>query len=596
MKKIICVAMTALLFAGCYDDKGNYDYKFDSMNDINLDSIAFSPKSYESMSGTMIEVQQPMFNDTIVRIDVLLKQTISENYDDLEFMWIRNYQGKGEYNQPVDSCDTVYSVGYVDLPFYTKEDRTYKLQMVITDKTTTLKYYKNLSVKTRPIYKNSLFVLHGENGNCKLGNIELIGDIPKVVTDAYSNVNPTASANPFSEAELLDFSTCLNIRNQYRTLCVFHGNGTANIWEPYGLTQKVGGILGSTYVFNKKWGGLAPRSLIGLGDVGGMAHSKLLINSDGKYYVSGLFFAYIPYDNKLSSSIGHQTDFYISAGTIMKDFLVFWDSDNERFLYQAKQLHIDDQDTEEKARTKANAATMGPLLDAFVDFSSLSEGQSPQGKRAVYSYISAKEGYQQAHPFFIFADTVNGKADYYLYELTPSPTLVDPNKSAQKLWSRVRSANATQESEPMFSITARKLPSLNPGKFATNICYSLSYSTNYIFFIDETGKAVYRYNTMNDELYTVYEAPMGYDITRIKFRTSYFFQETSMGSFDYQRTLPSYLSIAHYNGTNGAGTEVKLDNTGDVDPSFPVVLHEGDGNEKFGKIKDMQFVFGYYND
>ncbi len=540
MKKSICLVMTALLFAGCYEDKGNYDYRFDSMNNIDLDAITFNPQSYESLDGTMIEVQQPMHNDTVVRIKVFLKQTLSDNYDNLAFEWIREYQGKDKYNLPVDSCDTLHSVGYIELPFHAKEHREYKLLLVITDNTTTLKYYKDLTVKTRPIYKNSLFVLHGEDGNCRLGNIELIGDIPKVVTDAYANVTLSESTNPFSKASQLDFSTGY----QNRTLCVFNSDGTATVWEPYGRTKKVVGLLADSYVFNKKWGSLVPRTIVGIGDVGAMAHSKLILNYDGKYYVSGVYFCYIPYDNKLPTppSSRHQTDFYMEAAVVMKDFLLFWDSDNERFLYQARNQNIDRQAKEDKARTQANAAVMGELTDAYMDYSAL-EGSgipSPKGMKAVYGYISSKEDYQQAHPYFIFANEVNGEEEYYLYEIVPSPELVDPNKSVHKVWGKAKAAEAEPKEPPkFFVVSAKKLPSLNPGKFASNICYGTNYSTNYIFFIDETAKAVYRYNTMNDELYTVYEAPIGYNITQIKFR-SYF-------ASDFQKYLGRYLSIALYN-------------------------------------------------
>ncbi len=592
MKKTLHTLLFVLFLTGCYKDQGDYDYIFDNMNEINLDSITFIPQSYESLSGTIIEVQQPMTDTLQQRIQVVLKQSIANNYDKLDFLWTRNFIGKDSLGNIKQINDTVTTSGYIDLDFLPGEARTYALRLVITDRSTTLRYYKSLTVKTRPIYKNSLFVLHGsEVGQRKLGNIELIGDIPNITLDAYEHVNPSAANNPFANTYMLDFTAGLSSSGEryFRTLCAFHEDGTANVWEPYGLSQKY--KAQSSYVFLSRWGSIMPKRVIGLGNPVQMQDSRLLIDRNGKYYVAGSYFNFIPYDNKISSTIGHQTDFNIAMGTIMGNYYILWDSKNERFLYQPKVHNMNGYEGETKGRTAANATIMNPLLDACIDFSSLPEGYSPQKKRAVYAYIASMgNDYFSAHPFFIFADNQNGEDGnevYYLYELTPQLGDKD-NQSAKKMFPMGRAIVRSTETEPAFTITAKQLPSLQPGTNSSSICYSFSFSTNYIFFIDQTGKSVYRYNTMNDELYTVYEAPMGYNITQIKFR-SYF-------ASDFQKDLGRYLSIALDNGKNGAVTEVRLDNTGDVDETFPVVLYDGTEDEKFGIIQDIQFVHDYLND
>ncbi len=585
MKKILYTLFLGLMLTGCYNDEGDYDYIFGTMNEIELDSISFSPQSYESLSGTIIEIQQPMVDTLIQRVQVSLKQTIAQNYDNLDFLWTRDFIGKDDLGNAVQIKDTITTPGYVDLEFLPNEARTYALRLVITDRTTSLKYYKSLTVKTRPIYKNSLFVLHGNNvGERKLGNIEIIGDIPNITIDAYKNVNPNAGTNPFAEARMLDFTAGLNSSGEryFRTLGVFYEDGKGKVWEPYGLTQKY--AAQASYVFVTKWGAVMPKRIIGLGNPVQMQDSRLLIERNGTYYVAGSYFNFIPYNNKISSTVGHQTDFSITMGTIMANYYVLWDSKNERFLYQLKVHNMNGYSGESKGRTAANATVMNPLLDACVDFSNLPEGYSPKGKDAVYAYISSMgNDYNSAYPFFIFADDEM----YYLYELKPLFGDKDSQKSKRKV-NAPRFIMRSSDTDPAFTITARQLPSLQPGENASSICYSFFYSTNYIFFIDKTGKAVYRYNTMNDELYTVYEAPAQYTITKIKFRSSF--------ASDFQKDLGRYLSIALDNGKNGAVTEVRLDNTGDVDTSFPVMLYEGTSEEKFGTIIDMQFVHDYLND
>ncbi|MBO7273034.1 MAG: hypothetical protein J6U89_09225, partial [Bacteroidaceae bacterium] len=90
MKKIIYSLMITAILSGCYEDKGNYDYTLDSMNEIT--SVTFSPSIAETASGRVIEVQQALSeDDTKRRIDVIIEQTLADNIDALEFNWYRTY-------------------------------------------------------------------------------------------------------------------------------------------------------------------------------------------------------------------------------------------------------------------------------------------------------------------------------------------------------------------------------------------------------------------------------------------------------------------------------------------------------------------------
>ncbi len=593
MKNTLYTLILALFLTGCYKDKGNYEYDFENMNEIDLDSITFTPQSYESLSGTVIEIRQPMKDTLEQRVSVNLQQTIYTDYSKLDFLWIRNFTDRNSFGELTPVHDSIRTEGYVDLTFPPLEARTYSLRLIITDRQTGLQYFKSLSVKTRPIYKNSLFVLHGkEAGKRRLGNVEIVGNNANVTIDAYQALNPESTKNPFANTFMLDFTAGINSgmsagdERYFRTLCAFHEDGTANVWEPHGLTQKFRAV--PAYVFLPKWGAVLPKRIIGLGNPTAMQDFRMLIDRNGRYYVAGSYFNFIPYDNKLSSDIGHQSDFMAAMGTIMENYYVIWDSKNNRFLYQSKVHNMNGYAGESKGRTAANATAMPPLLDACVDFSTLPEGYSPAGKRAVYAYISSMGyDYSASHPFFIFLDENTG--EYYLYDLKPQTGDKNSEEARTKPGDRSRwLIKRVSETDPAFSIAARKLPSLTPGDYASSICYSFYYSTNYIFFIDQTGRTVYRYNTMNDELYTVYESPQNYTVTQIKFHSTF--------ASELQKEQGRYLSIALYNGTNGAVTEVRLDNTGDVDDTYPIVLYEGTETEKFDIIQDMQFVHEYLND
>ena len=77
MKKIIYSLIFAGLLSSCYEDKGNYDYKLDTMNEIT--SVSFSPAITETASGKVIEVQQALSeDDRRRRVDVILEQTLAK--------------------------------------------------------------------------------------------------------------------------------------------------------------------------------------------------------------------------------------------------------------------------------------------------------------------------------------------------------------------------------------------------------------------------------------------------------------------------------------------------------------------------------------
>ena len=85
MKKIFVTLLFAGLLCACYEDKGNYNYKLDDMNDMR--SLSFTPSITKGIEGGIIEVQKPLTEDeTVRRIEVDVEQTLASNIDKLEFI------------------------------------------------------------------------------------------------------------------------------------------------------------------------------------------------------------------------------------------------------------------------------------------------------------------------------------------------------------------------------------------------------------------------------------------------------------------------------------------------------------------------------
>lgn len=107
MKKISSLLLFAFLLASCYEDKGNYDYKLDSMNTIS--SVTFSPSVTVSAEGNTIEVQQALDEeDKTRRVDAVLEQSLASNLDELDFYWCRSYTDEDGNNIK----DTIETKGY----------------------------------------------------------------------------------------------------------------------------------------------------------------------------------------------------------------------------------------------------------------------------------------------------------------------------------------------------------------------------------------------------------------------------------------------------------------------------------------------------
>ena len=88
MKQIIYI-LAVLLLTACYDDKGNYDYKQINILDVGLDE--------------MYSVR--VAGDTVITIQPRLSQSLQENKDNLEFMWLHSTTNSNFYT--IKDCDTV---------------------------------------------------------------------------------------------------------------------------------------------------------------------------------------------------------------------------------------------------------------------------------------------------------------------------------------------------------------------------------------------------------------------------------------------------------------------------------------------------------
>ena len=568
MKKILSLLLSVLVLAGCYKDKGNYDYTLDSMNKIT--SVTFSPSVVKSAEGDVIEIQQALEEENCTRrIEAIVEQTLAKNLDDLEFYWCRAYTDENGHSIK----DTLHTKGFLEFDLPVGKPMSYNIFLRVYDKSTDLSHYSAFRINTRPIFKNSLFVLHGKEGNRKVGNIEVIGNETKIYTDVKS---VTRDKNHYENATGLGYTTYLNIPEDLSNigvtsaLTIFGSNGDTRVYNPHGMMVK----FTSPQIFKDESETFTYMRTIQTGDPSNYTLYKVILSDNGEVYVGN--YTHALYKPGLAcennSDLLHQSDYEITAATITHNRFLMWDAKNSRFLYAAKQdagFAID-----EAGSIRPNYISMNPLLDANVKFDGLQK--SPANMTAVTGYINYRDNYDHQNAYFIFRDEATDS--YYRYELAMQD-IGDGSKAKKRA-----GTNGEEEKPSAYNITdEKKLSGLTPTDPST-ITYNSWFTTTNLFFVE--GNIVYRYNVSNGDRFAVYKAPAGYDITKIKFRT----EENSLFSDD----LGLFMNIVMFDGSNGAVAEIKFNTAADIDTDYETLFYDkdNDGNP-WGEIKDIQFVYDY---
>lgn len=569
MKKISSLILFALLLAGCYEDKGNYDYSLDTMNEIK--SVTFSPSIVQAVEGNVIEVQQALEESSRTRrVDAIVEQTIAKDLENLDFYWCRSYTNEEGKNVK----DTILSKGFLEFDLPVGKAMSYDVFLQIYDRTTDLSHYSSFKINTRPVFKNSLFVMHGKEGDRKIGNIEVIGNETKIYTDVKS---VTRDNNHYENATGFGYTTYMDIPEDFANigvtsaLTLYCSNGETRAYDPHGMRVK----FTAPQLFKPESENFSYRRTVQTGDPSNYTMYKVVLSDNGEVYVGNFVHAlYKPgFGCENNPDLPHQSDYEITAATITHNRFLMWDAKNDRFLYAAKRDPGFAMD--EASSIRPSYMSMSPLLDANVKFEGLQ--RSPEGMTAVMGYINYRDSYDQQNAYFIFKDEATDS--YYRYELQMQ-NIGDGSKVAP-----ARSADGG-ESEKLSAYTilsSKKLTGLTPTDMST-ITYNSWFTTTNLFFVE--GNAVYRYNVSNGDKFVVYEAPEGYDITKIKFRT----EESSAFSAD----LGLHLNIVLFNGTNGAIAEIKFNTAADVDNDYAPLFYDRDNEGNlWGEIKDIQFVNDY---
>lgn len=552
--------MAILGLQSCYEDKGNYSYHFDQIN--NVDTIIFKPQAYTdgyeptiaaglNENTYQIDYIKPGKTDTIdARIDVELVTSIPEEIQNFEYYWYRSYQWG---NQNVK--DTVRTPGYMTIKIPGDNTISYSVMLEVRDTKNELSKFVTVTIRTKEWFTNSLFVLHGNgSGNMHLGNVEFSDQGFTVTPDAFERVNKDESKqNPFARTRLLGFRT--SYFDGSELLC-FNTDGTAEVYNPFGLAR----IFNTQFVMPTSSEPFIAKSFINYCPSSSGNDFRAVTSTEGKFYKSRGYFRFFEPAKDTESAENITPDQYKVAGGIMTDgYYLFYDRQNYRFIYTVTN---DGFNAGNPNAGRDEQKMTNPVLDAGIDMSILPDEYKLNGnKEFVYAYINYFDYYALGQESrFIFYD--QNTQTNYMYELTPQDNKDDKDgKSKESTDSRFSISNYSKLEDIK----------LEPG---TPIIYNPAYTLDFIFYAE--GGTVYRYNVSNGEKGVIYEAPAGYEVSVLKFRQN--------DNYYLWGKLYLYLTIGLNQGSKGAVAEVKLLTSGDVDESWGPKLYEG-----FDNIMDVQF-------
>lgn len=168
MKNIFLILIPLLGgLIGCYDDKGNYDYR-----DINTVSFVMQPESEDGHYRFKVRT-----TDFDVVFSPTVTQNLLKNEDNLEYLWVVSHTEDGEY-----TVDTV-TTKELTLTFPAQRTKSYTVNFCLTDVTTNVSTYAALSMRTVNPYIDSWLVLNGEESERRISAIEEPDSLHYVYTE-----------------------------------------------------------------------------------------------------------------------------------------------------------------------------------------------------------------------------------------------------------------------------------------------------------------------------------------------------------------------------------------------------------------------------
>lgn len=460
MKKyVFFVLFVGIFFSGCYEDKGEYAY-----TPLNWVDIDYLPSDYISINDNEVifQYRQPLTTSQEMSLVPVVRQDLAQDESELSYYWINPSGAKDTLEQK--------EFRYQLLP---GQETKIKRLLKITDHATDIDYYRNVEIQTVPPYKDQWFVLHGDEGDRRLGAAENMEGRALVTLDCYET---QYGQRRFRNAIGLAYASMLEVvMTEFEVLQIFERDSCFSMYPFQMKVNKVNeelfanigleGVEFQEVVYSESWAGfLGIRTNIGL-----------MFAAWGKYNLIG---------KEEGINNYHPDKMYIAVG----GYGTLWDDVGHRFLsykFQANKVN--------KLALVNQKLFEGVELGNKKCLALLASTSSPNGCMAI----------------------MRDDEHTYWYEINQS-------------WSGGTLPGAVEAGGQTFRQDTLKTISLDEHAcFAANKVFSGQF-----FYSD--GSKIYRYNMVNQENMLLYDAQGG-TIEKMVFKSYY--PESSNKRPEFTRVL-----------------------------------------------------------
>lgn len=300
IKQYLVVFLLGCVCTACYKDKGNYDY-----TPVNHMEVAFWPEAVDNE----YTYRQPLTDTMYVTYKAVVSQTMQEQADNLEYTWIIN----GGRKEKGDSLTLMYPP---------KKKTMYRVLCQVHDNSTGIDLYQQLNMLTELPFVRSWLVLHGAQGDRKIGCVEYPDEQATaiVTTDVYESLY---KQRRFKDAEKLVYNSSgsgYDLNNFLQLTVVEPDSLFFMIVPSYKVTKTYDEIM-------MEWFGNRPRLLDGFSQENGY-FSMLLDDLHKLYYGQGT-------GEYREVKVGLDLqDYQADKVFISKNgYVTVWDEENRQFMY-----------------------------------------------------------------------------------------------------------------------------------------------------------------------------------------------------------------------------------------------------------------------
>lgn len=296
------------VFTGCYDDKGNYDYK-----DVNTVNFVMQPESADGFYRFKVRT-----TDFDVVFSPAITQNLIKNEDNLEYLWVVSYSKDGR--SVVDSVVTKD----LTLTFPAQKAMNYGVTFCVTDVTTNVSSYASLSVRTVNPYIDSWLVLNGMEDERRISAIEDPDSLQYVYTEnAWTDMG---NAPRFQNAVDLIYAPMV-LRNLLAPECLYVVTPDSLLaLNPFAMkVERTNKELFSPKLLNEKhelWYGLDGSATGGI---------PLLVDKDYNFY-----YTTVNYDGRFNDPWLGLVKGCRASKLVMateSNVVCIWDDEQKKFMY-----------------------------------------------------------------------------------------------------------------------------------------------------------------------------------------------------------------------------------------------------------------------